>query len=191
MAKQTGNVVTYGLSGKIGDLLVFRRRDGQTIVSKAPESSKKPLTAKQVEHQRKFRQAVLYAQAAVKDEGLAEIYEAVAAKKKRTPFTVAVADFFNAPEIEHIDLSKYTGNIGDTIRIEVADDVVVKSVELSIVNADGSVVEEGNAVSDASGHVWTYTATQENDNLEGDKITVSISDLPENSTEETVEIGCV
>jgi hypothetical protein len=32
MAKQTGNVVTHGLSGKIGDLLVFRRKDGKTIL---------------------------------------------------------------------------------------------------------------------------------------------------------------
>jgi hypothetical protein len=38
MAKQKGNVVTYGLSGKIGDLLVFRQKDDQTIVSKIPEN---------------------------------------------------------------------------------------------------------------------------------------------------------
>jgi hypothetical protein len=29
MAKQKGNAVTYGLSGKAGDLSVFRRRDGK------------------------------------------------------------------------------------------------------------------------------------------------------------------
>jgi hypothetical protein len=29
MAKQHGNVVTHGLSGKVGDLLVFRQRDGK------------------------------------------------------------------------------------------------------------------------------------------------------------------
>jgi hypothetical protein len=33
MAKQRGNVVTHGLSGKIGGLLVFRQRAGQTIES--------------------------------------------------------------------------------------------------------------------------------------------------------------
>jgi hypothetical protein len=188
MAKQTGNVVTYGLSGKIGDLLVFRRRGGKTIVSKVPESSKKPLTAKQIAHQQKFRQASLYAKGAVKEEGLVEVYEAVAGKKKRTPFVVAVADFLNAPEIKNIDLSKYAGNTGDIIRIKVVDDVIVKSVHVSIVNLDGSIVEEGDAVADASSHVWTYTATQENECLEGDKITVTISDLPENTVEETVEM---
>jgi hypothetical protein len=187
MAKQTGNVVTYGLSGKIGDLLVFRRKDGKTIVSKVPEITK-PLSAKQIAHQQKFRQASLYAKSATKEEGLAEIYEAVAEKKKRTPFVVAVADFLNAPEIKDIDLSKYAGNTGDIIRIKVLDDVIVNSVYVSIVNADGSIVEEGDAVADASSYVWTYTATQENESLEGDKITVTISDLPENTVEETVEI---
>jgi hypothetical protein len=39
MAKQKGNVVTFGLSGKAGDLIIFRQRDGQTIVAKVPHVS--------------------------------------------------------------------------------------------------------------------------------------------------------
>jgi hypothetical protein len=34
MAKQTNNVVIHRLNGKVGDLLVFRQRAGQTVVSK-------------------------------------------------------------------------------------------------------------------------------------------------------------
>jgi hypothetical protein len=60
----------------------------------------------------------------------------------------------------------------------------VKEVRLSIVNDDGTLVEEGNAVSDPSGHVWIYTATKANENLSGDKITVTVSDLPGNQTQE-------
>ena len=41
MAKQGYNVVTHGTSGKIGDLLVFRQRDGKTIISKIPQKRKK------------------------------------------------------------------------------------------------------------------------------------------------------
>jgi hypothetical protein len=40
MAKQSGNVVTFGLSGKVGDLLIFRQVDGKTVVSKVPEQPK-------------------------------------------------------------------------------------------------------------------------------------------------------
>ena len=36
MAKSRNNIVTHGMSGKIGDLLVFRQRFGKTIVGKIP-----------------------------------------------------------------------------------------------------------------------------------------------------------
>jgi hypothetical protein len=184
MAKQERNVVTYGLSGKIGDLLVFRQRDGKTIVSKVPQMSKTP-SEKQKEHQHRFRQAIIYAQAAVHSPETKDVYEsAAAAKRGRTPFIAAVADFLNAPGIHLIDLSGYTGQAGDTIRIEVSDDTLVKDVIVSIINANGSPVEEGAAQADVSGHIWTYTATETNDNLEGDKIVVSIHDFPQNVSKE-------
>jgi hypothetical protein len=41
MAKSKNNVITFGLSGKTGDLIIFRRRDGQTIVTKVPHVSSK------------------------------------------------------------------------------------------------------------------------------------------------------
>ncbi|MDR1602299.1 MAG: hypothetical protein LBS42_07725 [Tannerella sp.] len=41
MAKQKGNVVTHRLSGKIGDLLIFRQRAGKTVVAKVPAVSNK------------------------------------------------------------------------------------------------------------------------------------------------------
>ncbi|MDR2026182.1 MAG: hypothetical protein LBQ01_01320 [Prevotellaceae bacterium] len=188
MAKSKNNVVTYGLSGKVGDMLIFRQVDGKTVVSKIPERTKE-LSEKQIEHQHRFKRAVIYGKTAAETPGTKEIYEAVAAKRKKTPFIVAVADFFNAPEIENIDLSNYTGTPGDTIKVTVTDDVTVKSVSVSIINADGSTVEEGSAVADASGYVWTYTAVQNNDNLEGDKIVVAVSDLPGNLTEESKTVN--
>jgi hypothetical protein len=153
-------------------------------VAKRPQAPKTQ-SEKQKEHRQEFRQAVLYAQSAVASPETQEVYKAAAATKKgRTPFNIAVADYFHAPEIHRIDLSDYTGQPGDTIRIEVSDDTLVKMVAVSITNADGSLVEEGEAQSDASGHLWTYTATEVNDNTEGDKITVFVKDLPENITQE-------
>ena len=40
MAKQTNNVITHGLSGKVGDLLVFRQRAGKTVIAKASPKRK-------------------------------------------------------------------------------------------------------------------------------------------------------
>jgi hypothetical protein len=43
MAKQYGNAVTFGLSGKIGDLLIFSQRGGKTIMSKITQRVDNPL----------------------------------------------------------------------------------------------------------------------------------------------------
>lgn len=183
MAKSQNNVLTHGLSGKIGNLLVFRQRGGKTIVSSIPKKSTK-VTEAQKQQRKKFQSAVLYGQSPENRE----LYEEKAAKKGRTSFHVAIADFLNAPDIEHIDVSNYTGKPGETIRIRVTDDFAVKSVTVSITNADGSLVEEGAARPDAAGYEWTFTATQNNDNLEGDKIEIFVSDIPGNITYEEREL---
>ena len=61
------------------------------------------------------------------------------------------------------------------------DDFKVKAVTVKIENADGTLVEEGNAVE--SGLYWIYTAKQNNADLSGDKITVRATDIPDNLTE--------
>jgi len=66
--------------------------------------------------------------------------------------------------------------------VRATDDFRVTQVQVSIVNADGSVVEEGNAVQQANGIDWLYTATVANESLAGDKIVVRASDKPGNIT---------
>jgi hypothetical protein len=93
---------------------------------------------------------------------------------------VAVADFFNAPDIESVDLSGYSGKAGNIIRIFVTDDFTVSSVTVSIHNADGSPVEEGYT-QPSVGYEWRYTATAANETLAGDRILITASDLPGNA----------
>ncbi|MDR1678277.1 MAG: hypothetical protein LBR81_00665 [Prevotellaceae bacterium] len=182
MATQKNNVVTYGLSGKIGDLLVFRQRNGQTIVSKVSEQSK-TVSEKQVTQRKRFQQAIVYSKVAVEQPETGERYKAAAKKQGLTAQNVAVADFFEAPSIEHINLTGYTGKAGDKIEVLVSDDFAVKTVRVQIINADGTMVEDGEAVPNGS-VLWVYTATQNNQSLDGDKIVVSATDLPGNVTEE-------
>jgi uncharacterized protein YjdB len=118
MAKSRNNVITHGLSGKIGDLLVFRQRGGQTFVSKIPERPKS-MSEKQIETQKRFQQAIIYAKAANSTPEMKERYAAKAKKLKgMTAYNVAVADFYNAPNIDTVDLSAYTGLAGDEIRVQ-------------------------------------------------------------------------
>ena len=181
MAKQKNNVVTFGLSGKIGDLLIFRQRDGQTVVSKVPQQSGK-VSDKQKAQRRRFQEAVFYAKEVMETPEFAEFY-AARAKKGKKPYTVAVADFLNAPDIHEVNLSAYHGAVGDTIQVYASDDFAVKNVTVKIVNASGETVEEGEAVHKI-GTQWIYTATREINDLAGSKIIVSAFDIPGNVTNE-------
>lgn len=184
MAESKNNIITHGLSGKVGDLIVFSQRNGKTIVSRAPREKTKEDTEKQKEHKRKFQRAILYAKVVMNDPDTKELYESKADRPKGiTGHNVAVADLLNAPDIDSIDMSGYTGKVGDIIKIIALDDFEVKAVTVKIENADGSLVEDGEAVD--NGAEWVYTATVKNADLSGDKITVTATDNPANMTEKT------
>jgi hypothetical protein len=188
MAKQERNVVTHGLSGTVGGMLVFRQTATGTVVQSLPRVSGKSTEA-QLAQRRKFQRAVVYAGVAVTDPTLEAVY-AARAKKGQSARNVAVADFLHAPNIEVIDLSGYHGTPGDVIRIEATDDFAVKEVKVVITNPDGSLVEEGFAQQGAPGFEWIYTATAANPGLTSDRIEVYASDIPGNisKAEETVSI---
>ena len=184
MAESKNNIITHGLSGKVGDIIVFSQRGGKTIVSKAPKQRKGEPSEKQKAHTQKFQQAVIYGKSALADPTLKAIYESGAnTDKSISAYNVAVADMLSAPKIEEINLSTYNGEIGDTITVRVTDDFQVVAVSISIENADGTLVEKGNALPAPNGLDWIYTATAKNSDLSGDKITILASDTPDNMSE--------
>ncbi len=187
MAKVGDNIVTTGLSGKLGNLIVFRNRGGKTIVAKAPKKKVTEWTEAQQQHRLKFQEAILYAKSAIADETTKEAYKAVA-KEGQTAYNVAVADFLNAPYINEIDISNYTGQPGSYIQLRAIDDFEVKEVTVSILNADGTELESGAAALQEGSIWWRYTATTANESLEGDKIIIRVSDTPGNLTEQEREI---
>ncbi|MXV53060.1 hypothetical protein GS399_18980 [Pedobacter sp. HMF7647] len=178
MAQSKNNIVTHGLSGKVGDLLVFSQRNGKTIVGKVPTHSGES-TEGQKQVQQKFQQAVFYAKAAMANPETKAMYQPEA-KDGKTIYNVAIADFFDAPDIQTVDFSAYHGQPGDVINIQVTDSFKVKAVSVTITNEDGSVVEQGEAQSASDGYNWLFTATQVNDSLSGDKITVRAKDMAAN-----------
>ncbi|MCK0203249.1 hypothetical protein MWN41_09515 [Ornithobacterium rhinotracheale] len=183
MAKSKNNVITHGLSGKIGDLLVFSQRNGKTIVSKVPKKSNK-VSDKQKEQTKKFQKAVLYAKNSLQNPSDKQEYELAASKEAGVSgYNIAVADLLNAPKIEKIDLTYYKGKKGDTIKVVATDDFKVVSVSVEIQNSDGTLVEQGEAIE--QGLEWVYIAKTNNTDLSGDKIIIRATDKPANMTEET------
>lgn len=76
MATVSGNVITSGLRGKIGELLVFRVLRGKTVVSRAalkPDKSKE--TAAQRATRTMFREASQWARVALMDPERRQYYQ--------------------------------------------------------------------------------------------------------------------
>ncbi len=139
MAKVGNNILTHGLSGMVGDLIVFRQRDGKTIVSSKPEHHG-PMSEAQLQHIQKFQEAVIYAKSVLGDPEKRDAYKH-AAKQGQSAYNVALADFLKAPHIEEIDVSGYNGQPGSRIRVRAVDDFKVAEVSVVIQDADGKELE--------------------------------------------------
>ena len=79
MATVTNNIVTTGLTGKVGNL-VFRRR-GKKTTAYVLSPRKGPLSEKQIEAQIDFREAVVLAKNALSIEAEREQFEKLAKKE--------------------------------------------------------------------------------------------------------------
>ena len=156
MAKVKLNPVLQRLRGKVGDLVFKRYNDGVILASK-PELTDNPPTAGQVAQRRQFKLATLYGRTVLADPVQKTVYEATAKAKGIPVFALAVGDFLNAPTVDEIDLSGYTGKAGETIRITASDDFAVMGVVVSINDAGGKVLENGPAA--AQNGAWSYTTT--------------------------------
>ena len=145
-------------SGQLGDL-VFREVRGKTVASRKATVTGEP-TVEQVAHRERFKQAAAYGKSALADATVRALYEAAAKEKDMPVFALTIADFFNAPTIDNVDVLAYNGQVGDLIRIMARDDFGVVSVHVTITTDQGVAIESGNAVESSAGSgQWVYTAT--------------------------------
>ncbi len=180
MAK-TKSLLTAGLRGTVGGTLVFRRLNGETVVSAAPEMGSKEPSKKQKIHRERFRFASLYAQRVYTDPDLLEEYSLAAVKKGFSNVrSLIIADYFRMPEILSFSVNtKPEGSILETI---VVDYMRVRSIAVSLKNPDGSVFETGNGVLGIDKQTWTYLVQDQAKLVAGIGIEISATDLPGNVT---------
>jgi hypothetical protein len=172
VAKVKKNVILEGISGKLGDQVVLRHfPDGRTIVAAMPDFSNRVFSTAQTAQQTKFKAASTYAKATYKVEPL---YAQLAAGTPRNAYNVALADYMHAPVIHQIKRE------GSRLKIQASDTVLVTAVSVTLLDADGTVLEKGEA---QQGDVdwWEYT-------LQGSgKISVEARDLAGNVTKAEME----
>jgi hypothetical protein len=172
MAKVRDNILVRGLSGKLGDQVVFRiLRDGRTIVCNKPDFSNRKLSRDQKEHHKRFKQAAAYARVAARTN---PIYAQLAEGTMKNAYNVALGDWFHPPVIHRVERR------GRTIRVQASDDVMVAGVQILILDEQGKVVEKGDCEAlrtegiRGEGDWWEYVPTTEG------KMTVEARDLAGN-----------
>lgn len=182
MARNKSNIILQGFSGSLGNQLVVRNRDGETYLSSKPKfkRGRKP-TVPQQSVRMKFRESIVYAKAAIADPALKLDYEAMA-RPGQTAFNVAFSDAYIGPEVSNIQAVGYSGKAGQVITVRAIDNYVVTKVRFTLSDAEGFVLEEGEAVQLSNGVDWSYTSTFENATLAGTVIRVVAEDMARNQT---------
>jgi hypothetical protein len=187
MAVSNENILTRGLSGSIGRMITFRQRAGQTITSKFRRPTTVPATEGLIEVRTVFASAIAYAKAVVQDPVIKALYQA-AVKGGQTAFNVATSDALNSPRVTNILTDSYHGNPGNAIIVLATDDFKVVDVTVSVEEATGGLLEQGNAVLQPGGSDWLYKATMVNQMPADSKITAVAMDLPGNSTAFSIKL---
>jgi len=190
MAKVKDNIITEGLSGKLGKRLVFRRsKGGSTIVSLRPVFSEdRQFSDPQLEVQSDFTLASAYAKGA-KDHPL---YIDLAKGTEMNPYNVAIADWFYKPEVSKIDISEWTGQIDQGIYITADDDVKIVGVHVAIKETSESEasLEDGEAVQSLGNKsIWKYTTRTNLTIQPGLCVVATARDLPNNTGEASLELN--
>ncbi|OFY66674.1 MAG: hypothetical protein A2Y71_09030 [Bacteroidetes bacterium RBG_13_42_15] len=185
MAQVKQNIILKGLSGRVGKNIVFKNYGNKTIVTAYPDMSKVKFSAKQKEENKRFREAMSYARAQMADPDSKAAYKA-RIKGLQKPHNIAIADFYNPPEIGHVDVSISKASQADRIFIEASDDFMVVRVEVKITNKDGSQKETGQAQQIKEGR-WLYVVHEIYPSVEGLTITVRVWDKPGNCTVKVLE----
>ena len=174
MARIKNNFAMEGMTGKIGNIFVYRHRNGKTIVSKTPNKTA-PLSEKQKGQTQRFKLAINYASQEAKK------------KQNVSAYNVAVADYLTSPIINNIDYSGYTGDVtNQKIIIELDNNTKVIKVNVKIVAKDKSTLEEGEAT--LLKGKWQYATTSVNATVQGTKIIVSVTDRPNNTTKKEITL---
>ena len=151
MAKANKNAIVLGLSGSIGDLVFRQMPDGSTRVSRKPDFSRRVFSQGQKDHQSRFRQAAAYTRQTAKTQ---PIYAELARGTAKSTYNVALSDWFNPPVIHRIERRE------GSIRVEASDNVMMTKVQIEIVDAEGKVLEQGEARQADLGW-WEYVPAAE------------------------------
>lgn len=153
MAIIKDNIITEGLSGMLGNVVVFRQLRGKTIMANKP---RKPRfhSELQRENRSRFAKASAFAKQVLQDPQKKEYYLQKARKLKLpNAYTAAITDYMRKPTVMAV---KCRGNAGENVMIvAVKKGFSLASVTVSLVNREGvSIATSAATLIDRQRHEW-------------------------------------
>ena len=186
MANLDRKIFARGLNGAFGDPFVAHQTfSGKTILTSEPV----------FDHNREYIESLSPQQAAVLEAttyaNFAKTQEIYLQKELETgmsAYYLAIADWFDIPRILQMDLDRWTGKAGQVIRVKARDSVGVVRVAVVIRDAEGAMLEMGEAVqAEARSAWWSYTTQSQVSLTPFPSVQAIAQDLPGNSASFTVQ----
>jgi hypothetical protein len=171
------NPAVLGASGTFDGTIVYRRVRGKTVMAGRPKQRKKGKRHETlVAQSQKFLEASMYAKQQMKDPVSKAEYAEGIGGSKHSAFAVAMTDYLKPPTVHFIDATLYKGSPGDIITVKATDDFKVAKLEVSVIAADGTVIESGVANPAVAIFCWDYATTVANPGTAGCKIKATAFD---------------
>lgn len=162
---------------------MFRRlRDGRTILCQKPDFSRREFSKQQLSHQQRFKAAAAYAKTAAQNQ---PIYAEMAAGSLKTAYNLALSDWFHPPEILACEWGSWTGQAGESVRIQAVDDGLVAGMQVAFRDEEGAIIAQGEAT--PMNETWWQFVIPSFLNS-ACKMIVTVVDLAENVTEKSWEV---
>jgi hypothetical protein len=180
MARLKGNIAMKGVSGMLGANIVFRQVGEKTVLSNRP-TKRKRLSPGQKTTVKRFTRAQRYAKERMTDPAMKALYKKGITAKKTSAYAVAASDFLNPPKLHYIKVPDYNGAVDTVITIKATDDFRVASVDVSITNGHGVLLETGPATAyRLKPFIWKYKTTVMNTAVSGTIVKVTAKDYANN-----------
>lgn len=187
MPKVENNNLLHGVSGKLGNNVVYRQTARGVVMANKPKKAKSS-TEEQVAVRNRFTYAAYYAREQMKRDAGA-MYQAAVSARLNSGYAVAMSDYLSVPRIDSIDADGYRGTAGDVIKVRAWDDFKVEGVTVVIESESGEELERGEATFSTDVKPdWLYTVRTPNPQRAGTTVTAIARDIPGNATSRTLTL---
>ena len=166
MAKVVLNPALRVLSGDVAGFVYRQQADGSVIMAKETLlDPNREFSVAQLEQMQKFKEASARYRRLMEDAGTEAAYKKLIAERglESRLRALVIGDILKAPVISTLDISKFEGKVGDTIRVVAEDSVGVARLSLSVYDVTASQLIE-SAEMQMNGLVsstveWVFTTT--------------------------------